>query len=97
MKMSYAMLLHEDCEVCVEVSKVPSSSNLRQTTVLWKAMFTEKTIVLQNPQDIYLGNNSKVTEFVFHNSSFLHHTLIRWYSWFHVEKDPAVDVSLEIF
>jgi len=97
MKMRYAMLLHVDCEVCVEVSKVPSSSNVRQKTVLWKAMFTEKTIGLQNPRDIYLGNNSKVIEFVFHNSSFLHHRLIRWYFWFHVEKDPGVDVSPEMF
>lgn len=82
MKMRYAMLLHVDCEVCVEVSKVPSSSNLRQKTVLWKAMFTEKTIELKNPRDIHLGNKSKVIKFVFHNSSFLHHRLIRWYSFF---------------
>jgi hypothetical protein len=80
MKMSYAILLNEDCEVCVEVSEVPSSSNLRQKTVLRKEVFTGKAIGLQNPRDIYLGNNSKVTEFVFHNSPFLHHRLIRWYS-----------------
>jgi hypothetical protein len=70
-------------------SKVQSSSNLRQKTVLRKAMFTEKTIGLQNTRDIYLGNNSKVNEFIFHNTSFLHHRLIRWYSFFLFRRTPV--------
>jgi hypothetical protein len=89
MKTSYAILLYVDCEVCVEVSKVPFSFNLRQKTVLWRAMFIEKTIGLQNPRDIYLRNNSKVTEFVFHNSSFLHHRLIRWYYFVMLRRTPV--------
>jgi hypothetical protein len=68
------------CAVCVEVSKVLSSSNLRHETVLWQAIFIEKTIGLQSPRDIRLGNNSKANEFVFHNSSLLHYRLISWYS-----------------
>ena len=58
-------------------------------TVLWKAMFTEKTIGLQNPRDIYLRSNIKVTEFVFHNSSFLHHRLIRWYFFVMLRRTPV--------